>query len=294
MIVFCVAVAYGFFERFNDFYNPLFEYQSSINPEAEMFGYGDESRAGLGRVHSIFANALDCSAYMGVVLVFFYYMSMRHRKIWNSPAVMKISFMAGMAFILLFSNSRGGMLYVGLSLLFILKLKNMLRLALFLPFLVLLFYDWLAPYAVTVLSIFNSDRADEAGGSSLAMRVLQFLATIEVWKDRALFGYGPFAVRYLQELRPDLPFFGFESIWLQLLIREGILGVIAHIYLLYSMMKLGVNKSKRYVVGSVIACIALTSATVGLSLSFFMSLLLVVYRLELLSDTQHTIKEMQP
>ncbi|MDR2580147.1 MAG: O-antigen ligase family protein, partial [Fibromonadaceae bacterium] len=283
MIVFSIAVIYGFYERFNNFHNPLKEYSVSLNPDKEglTFDYWVGNRAGTGRVVSIFNNALACSAYTGVALVFFYYINMRYKKIWNLPAWLKISFMCGLCFLLLFSNSRGGMLYAGLSMLFILKLKNILRLSLFLPFFVIIFYDWISPYTLTIASIVNPD-ASEAKGSNIGMRVMQFLAAIQVWESSPWFGHGLRGTSYWSAQRPEL--LGTESVWLKLPINQGLAGVLAQVYLYYSLIKLGVRNSNRYMVGTAFACVAIMTVTVGLNIAFFMCLFLVVYRLELFKN----------
>lgn len=280
MIVFCIIIIYGFFERFNDFHNPLIEYQISLNPDTKLtFGYGiDESRGGLGRAQSVFNNALDCSAYMGITLAFFIYLYINYKKIWISPKWFKLLFISGLFFVLLFSNSRGGLLYLGISLLFMLKTKDIRRMALSIPILYFILYDWIAPYFTTISSIFNPD-SGEVSGSSFAMRIFQFLAVIEIWQDSILFGYGEQGSRYWEIQRPEL--LGTESIWLKQPLNLGALGIIAHLYLFYSLLKLAINKSKRYVIGSIVACLAVQTATVGVNLSFQLCLLLIAYRLEL-------------
>jgi hypothetical protein len=288
VIIYSVAILYGFFERFNDFSNPLIDYELSLNlaeRENLTFRYSDNDRGGLGRVQSIFDNALMCSFNVGVVFAFLYYVNLRYKKVWNSFALIKISFFIGLLFLLLFSNSRGGIVYLGISLLFILKFKNMLRLALFLPFLVVLFYDLIEPYTVMLSAIFDL-ASSEAGGSSLVLRVLQFSGVAEIVKGSPWFGYGPLTLEHWQAQRPDLVLFGLESIWFKLLLGQGIIGIATHIYLLYSIIKLGINKSKSYTIGITMAFIIVTTATIGYRLDFFMIFLLIVYRLELWSNRQ--------
>jgi len=286
MVVFGIAVIYGFYERFNDFHNPLKEYSASLNPDNEglTFDYRLEGRAGTGRAVSIFNNALACSAYTSVAIVFFYYINTKYKKIWNSPAWLKISFICGLCFLLLFTNSRGGILYVGISMLFILKFKNILRLSLFLPFIIVIFYDWISPYLLTITSIVNPDDG-EAGGSSFTMRIMQFLAAIQVLETSPWFGYGLKGEGYWSALRPEL--LGLESVWLKLPVNQGIFGILAQIYLYYSLIKLAIDKSNRYMLGTTLACVAIMTATIGLNIAFFMCLFFVVYKLEILKEKKY-------
>lgn len=292
MVVFFIAIICGFFERFNNFQNPLIEYQISLNPNTKLtFNHGiDESRGGLGRVQSIFNNALACSAYMGIALAFFIYLYINYKKIWISPKWIKSLFLIGMFFVLLFSNSRGGILYLVLSSLFLFKFKNLLRLSLCIPILFFVFYDWITPYLNTISSITNLDN-DQAGGSSLSMRVLQFLAASEIWQDSFLFGYGEQGSRYWEIQRPEL--LGTESIWLKQPLNLGMLGIIVYLYLFYSLLKLSINKSKRYIIGSVVACFAVQTATIGIDLTFQLCLILMAYKLELLSDDRGSIQNIE-
>jgi len=284
MIVSSIAIAYGFFERFNDFNNPLMLYESTLNHKMDFeLGEGIVGVRG-GRVSSIFYSSLGCGAYMAAVFAFFYYINMRHKNLWNSPKLVKIIFMGGLFFILLFSNGRGAMLYFAISLVFMLKLKSILRLSLFLPFFIIIFYGWLEPYMFTIKSIADTDSVD-TGGSTYAMRAVQFLTAFEIAKDSPWLGYGAGAEAYWPSQYPVL--LGCESLWIKLLLSQGIIGIFSYIYLLYSLVKLGFGESKRYVIGAVLAFIALRTTTVSYGFdqyeSFQMSLILIAYRLELLS-----------
>jgi len=284
VVVFSIAILYGIFERVNDFYNPLREYQKILNPSDGLTFDNPDARGGVGRVKSIFNNALSCSAYAAVALTFFFYINMRYKKTWNSPILIRVSFLAGLLLLLLMANTRGGILYTGVLMLFMLNLKTMLLIALFLPIFGILFYDFVAPYMLTILSIFSSSASEEARGSNFAMRVMQFLAMIPIWMDSFFFGYGMQGERYWPQQVPAL--LGTESIWLKLPINQGFFGIIAYVYLLISMVKFAIGKAKRYVIGSILACLALMTTTIWLPISFFISTLFIVYRLELLSKKE--------
>ncbi len=289
MIVFSIAIVYAFFERFDGFYNPLHEYKVSLNPsdfEAWIGGGGQE--AVRGRTSSIFYSSLDCGAYAAIAVAFFFYINISYKKIWNSAKPAKFIFMSGLFFLLMFANGRGAMLYFAISMLFMLKLKKILGLSLFLPIFFIIFYDILAPSLATVLSIYSQNES-EVQGSSWAMRVVQFLATIDVLKGSPWFGYGEKGVMYIQSLRPEV--LGMESTWLQIMAKRGIVGVASYIYLYYSMFKLGFGKSKRYVLASTVAWLALSTTTVGGDLHFQISLFLIAYRLELLSGSEIEVKK---
>jgi O-antigen ligase len=278
MIVFSIAIVYAFFERFSDFYNPLHEYKVSLNPsDFEGWVGGGTQEAIRGRTSSIFHSSLGCGAYAAIVAAFFFYINISYKKVWNSTKLTKLVFMIGLFFLLLFANGRGAMLYFAISMLFMLKLKRILSLSLFLPVFFIIFYDILAPSLATVLSIYSQNES-EVQGSSWAMRVIQFFATVDVLKGSPWFGYGEKGVMYIQSLRPEV--LGMESMWLQIMAKRGIFGVVSFIYLYYSMFKLGKGMSKRYVVASVVAWLVLSTTTVGGDLHFQICLILIAYRLE--------------
>jgi len=289
MIVFSIAIVYAFFERFNDFYNPLHEYKVSLNPsdfEAWVGGGGQEKVR--GRTASIFYSSLSCGAYAAIALAFFFYINVSYKKVWNSMKLIKITFMIGLFFLIMLANGRGAMLYFAISIIFGFKLKKIFTLFLFLPILFIAFSDILAPSLAAAISIYDQNDS-EVKGSSWAMRVVQFLATVDVVKGSPLFGYGEKAISYTVSLRPEV--LGMESTWLQIMAKRGIFGIVSYIYLYYSMFKLGIGKSKRYVLGSVVAWLAISTATIGGDLHFQISLLLIAYRLELLLGSEMAAKK---
>jgi len=281
MIVFSVAIIYGFFENFNDLANPFMEYKLSLlSSKQEGVAWIELGRkdTGRNRIVSIFDNPLDCGGYAAIAFAFFFYLNMQYKKIWNTPKLMRIAFLSGLFFLLLFANSRGSMLYFAVSLLFMLNLKTILQLSLFLPFFIILFYGFIAQSIDTIKSIANAENSETVKGSSLAMRVIQFSAVMDIVKSNFFIGYGEKAEGFFRSENSDV--LGLESIWLKLLAKQGIMGVISYIYFIRSLFKLGLGKSKRYVIGSIVAYIAFATVSVGGDFHFQLTLLLIAYRLE--------------
>jgi len=282
MVIFSVAIIYGFFENFNDFANPFVEYKLSLLTSKQTGTWmvlGGED-VGRRRIVSIFDNPLDCGGYAAIAFAFFFYLNIQYKKIWNTPKLTKISFLSGLFILLLFANGRGAMLYFAISLLFMLNLKTILRLSLFLPCFIILFYGFIAQSIDTIKSIADADNSETIKGSSWAMRVMQLSAVIDILKSNPLVGYGEKAVSYFQSENSNV--YGLESVWLQLLAKQGFFGVVSYIYMLRSLFKLGLGKSKRYVIGSIAAYIALVTTSVGGDLHFQLTLLLIAHRLEVL------------
>jgi len=284
-IILAVAIFYGLFELANSFENPLIDYELSLNPNAEegTWNYSEEDRGGRGRVRSIFAHAIGCGGYMALGFSFFLYLNENHPKIWNMHLGLKVALFTGMFFTMLAANSRGPLVYFGIAILFLLKLKTAFRLLAFAPIILLLFYDSFAPYFQMVASLFSSSaQQDMGGGSNMEMRTAQFLATFLLWQNHIWLGDGARATQHWIE--QNIGLLGAESVWIWLLINRGVVGIVTHLFLCYQLTKLGVGKAKKYVVGSVIGWLAFTTATStpGLDMSFLIMLLLVVYRIEIL------------
>ena len=288
MIFSCFVMIYGFFELLNKGDNPLLLYEGILNPKNKIVsGAADEiidSYRGI-KVRSIFFSSLGYGAYISVVLPFFYYIDIQYKRIWDSTKWKKIIFMSALLLALLSAQGRGAILACIISLLFLLKFKNILRISLFLPFFIILFRGMIFQSLGVILSIFIPDKQIEAGGSSMTMRLMQFALTIQVWEKRPWLGYGPQGASHWIE--QDIGLLGMESIWLKVLVNFGIIGVFSQIYLYCSTIKLGIGKSKRYVIGSLLAWIALETTTVSWGfdqyISFFIGFILIAYRLELLN-----------
>lgn len=76
-----------------------------------------------------------------------------------------------------------------------------------------------------IMSILNPKAADAIGGSSMDMRTVQYSIAFDYMMQSPLFGLGK------ETQITDILFFGGESIWLPLMINNGILGVFGYIYL---------------------------------------------------------------
>jgi hypothetical protein len=285
-IVLSVVVCYGIFERMNHFENPLLSYEMSLNPNMEVtWNYSEEDSRG-GRVRSVFAHAIGCGGYMALSIAFFYHIRSKYKKLWNVPYWFMGLFFMGMLLVLLFSNSRGPVLCLGIVMLFLLKMRTGILLACLFPLVALLFYDSLAPYFQMVSSLWNASAAEEMNGSSFALRIAQYAIALSIWLGHPWIGDGPKATDYWMENRPEL--MGAESVWIGILLNQGVLGAISHAYLLISLAKLASAKTKRFFYGIVLAWAVFTTATVapGLDISYLMMLLVIAWKLDQLSLPQ--------
>lgn len=284
-IAFLVIIAYGIFERFNSFENPLILYEQMLNPanasnEKMLWSYSEDGRAGLGRVTSVFAHAIGCGGYVAIAFIFYLYTMLRNPSLWPIPKILQIFFLLGLFLILLFTNSRSPLLFLVIAILPFFNLKHSFKL-LFVFFIGFVFFgDIMNDYNDTFLSIFSSE-ADEriGGGSNLQMRQKQFEAMFKIWSQNPWLGDGPKAINFWLEKRVGL--LGGESIWIRLFINQGLLGVCSYMYLIFSIYKKSQGKAKWVSRFLLIAwlCFNTVTSTPGINISFLMIIILMINKI---------------
>ena len=98
-------------------------------------------------------------------------------------------------------------------------------------------------YLNNIFSLFDSDLAEEGGGSTVAGREMQFRVALNMFNMNPLFGNGPGSIGILKNIGNNGAILGAESSWMQILPERGILGIFAYIYLYISIFK-----SQRYII----------------------------------------------
>jgi O-antigen ligase len=283
-ILFSLAILYGFYEKFNDFDNPIMAYEFSISPLDKDLQYDDSyvnSTRG-NRVRSIFPHPLECGAYMALIFTFYYFLFTRFRSYWSFPWGAKVIFLVGTVFILVFANGRGAVLYALIAFAFLQNIKTMLKLMLWLPLVALVAMDIIT---MLIYSTFNAEAATDAGGSNLAMRLMQLNIVFQIFIDKPLLGYGINAYSYWHDRYPEI--LGAESVWLGLMLRQGVFGIIAYCYLLHSIIKIKTIKSNRFIIGSTLAWLIMETTTVGGNIIFFLIIILLVQKMDLLNNAKY-------
>lgn len=283
-IAFLVIIAYGIFERFNSFENPLILYEQMLNPanasnEKMLWSYSEDGRAGLGRVTSVFAHAIGCGGFIAIVFIFYLYTMFKHPSLWPIPKAIQIIFLLGLLIVLLFTNSRGPLLFLLIALLPFFHVKYIFKF-LIIAFIGVIFFGGLInDYLDTFLSIFNSNAAEKVGGSNIDMRINQFEVMFDIWSNNPLLGNGAKATNYW--LEKDLGLLGGESVWIGLFLNQGLLGVIAYVYLLFSIIKNSRGDSKWVSRFLVIAwlCFNTATSTPGITISFLMIIILIINKI---------------
>lgn len=125
-----------------------------------------------------------------------------------------------------------------------------------------------------IMSILNPKAADTIGGSSMDMRTVQYSIAFDYMMQSPLFGLGK------ETQITDILFFGGESIWLPLMINNGILGVFGYIYLYYAIVKNTKVSGSRYLHIVTASWLVMNTATslMGLGDATYLTLYMLLYR----------------
>ena len=125
-----------------------------------------------------------------------------------------------------------------------------------------------------IMSILNPKAADAIGGSSMDMRIVQYSIAFDYMMQNPLFGLGK------ETQITDTLFFGGESIWLPLMINNGILGVFGYIYLYYAIVKNTKVSGSRYLHIVTASWLVMNTATslMGLGDATYLTLYMLLYR----------------
>lgn len=225
IITFFIAGLYGIIE-FVIQKNVFFEYKKSIS--TDMLGAYDTARRGY-RVISLFDHSIGAGLNFGLVCSFILYLLIYEK---NFLPFKKLSIVTSiLCFICVFlSKARADYVYLLIALIPCfnpkkVKLKKVATYAL-LVFLITLPFTHNRLNLIT--SIFDSEAQSQVKGSSIELRLDQYDAVKEAISDSPIFGIGE---KYENYLSPEVAerIKGAESVWLEQLLKHGVIGVLAHI-----------------------------------------------------------------
>ncbi len=231
---FFIIVIYGIIEHFLE-YNPLTSYEATLIEDKTRSlgtGYGTDWDARGYRAQSVFEHpiggGINCALYNYWMLLLLYKdkLSLKNKNLILFTLILSIPF-------LLFTNSRGPVLFAILTLLFFAKnlLSSYKVIAIFvliITVLVVFFPD----YGNFFMSFISSDAQEEVGGSNAEGRFAQLAAAIALMQQSPIFGLGYKFDKVLDSSLVD-DLLGMESMWFQILTMFGLLGVVANLILAY-------------------------------------------------------------
>lgn len=236
----------------------------------------DELRFGLPRIKSFMPFSITYGVACAILLSLPFYLVFEN---FRKSLLMRLLVPMSLVFLLIgviTSASRSPILgiLVLLSYLFLdkelfkrYKTKILLLLLLIAVFMWPFIYD-------NIMSILNPKAADAIGGSSMDMRIGQYSIAFDYMMQSPLFGLGK------ETQITDILFFGGESIWLPLMINNGILGVFGYIYLYYAIVKNTKVSGSRYLHIVTASWLVMNTATslMGLGDATYLTLYMLLYR----------------
>ena len=182
---------------------------------------------------------------------------------------------------LLFTNSRGPIVFLMLSGLSLVNLKNK-RVYLFIICVVIsivILFPYLSEYTDNILSIFDSKVQKRVGGSNAEMRLMQMNAAVELMNESPIVGWG---FKFMNVLDNSLTaaLLGLESMWIRIMVQFGIIGIIANAYFAYYSLikipKLFHSKSVFYISLAYWITASLTSVPGMLYYLYFLILIIFI------------------
>lgn len=269
-IFLCLLVIYGLFEEITR-ENPLIEFMMTNDAFVKSIYNTSEIRFGMKRLQSFLplCGALGCCCTMNFLL--FGYLQKNKSIISFSYQKYVPYLLAGMFLCLLFTGSRSVIAGFFVMLLYFMNVKSFKspKFLLAMPFIFFALFLSVGFFAKILESFTNTE---SVGGSNSGMREMQFVLALYFMMRAPFLGNGlAYTFEYVQASYPD-EILGAESVWLPLMIDQGILGVVA--YLLYLIVPLwyGVSK-KNYVVALCVLSFAIEkslSSLPGIHITYFM------------------------
>ena len=266
LITIIIAGAYCVFENYIEF-NPLIQWEviNSQNQSTEdwLKLYDNDTRG--YRAMSIFSHPIGAGAnfaFLSVLMIYYWWLS--RTKDFYIKIVPLVFLLAVVSSVM--ANSRSCLVYMGVAFLPLLRAKSS-KIVLLITFFIALIYltglsDFFANYTDLVTSIFDIDNKNGYVGSDKDMRLSQYSAGLKIFSEYPLFGVGDRGLQFYNDKATVTALNGLESIWLQLIVCKGVLGLFTYIAFILSIIRIKISKQyKRIVVILTLAYVALCSVT---------------------------------
>ena len=232
-----ITTIYGFAE-FLIKSNPLQQYELTIigNTERSINNMYDTEYRGY-RVSSVFSHSIGAGVTWALYVLTIISLKVKHnvKKIpWQNFSILT----AVLCIICIFlTKMRSPLLFLGIGLLGIIDLrkKSFYKFLGILVIVLVIISPWISKLNLTVLySLFNSSAAAQVSGSSMQQRSGQFQSAFTLlFQYSPIFGLGSKFQDAMANSSLIQSLLGLESIWLNDIVKYGILGVLADVIWLY-------------------------------------------------------------
>ena len=145
-------------------------------------------------------------------------------------------------------------------------------------------------YLNNFYALFDSNLAEEGGGSNVNMRMRQFEIGLNLFDKNPLFGNGVGSIAVFMESVSNADLLGAESSWLKILPERGIVGVIAYLYLYFTMYRNLIRfVNKKILLCFLMGLLAMETATGFMNMSLYGSIVITIYMIGVVTG-KNTLK----
>jgi hypothetical protein len=286
--VFLFLAVYGAYEKFT-WHNPIYDYVVGLTSGSSnsLDWAMNDKRLGMGKVRSAIMHPIGLGVILSGLINLFVVFSLKYRGVLRRGALLLAVILFLGVCVVFFTNTRSPLIFLFLISipLFDFRRKSFYYLLILLMVVLVCGYGYFAPYFENILSLFahNGTTAD-VGGSNFEMRLTQLLSAVHIIDGHYLLGLGVKSMNAFDLYGTAHGLLGAESVWIKLLVEQGILGVISYIFFIGSIiLSARRNRYVQFLVGGWFVLTTVTS-TPGISLSFLLTLVVLLIKADLFSN----------
>ena len=286
--VFLFLTVYGVYEKYT-WNNPIYEYivgLSSGSSNSLDWAMSDD-RLGMGKVRSAIMHPIGLGIILSGLINLFAVVSLKYRGVLRSRALSLVVILFLGLCVIFFTNTRSPLIFLFLISvpLFDFRRKSFYHLLILITVVLTCGYGYLAPYFENILSLVSPNATTaNVGGSNFEMRQTQLLSAVQLIDGHYLFGLGVKSLNALDLFGRAYGLLGAESVWITLLVEQGIFGVVCYIIFIgLIIFSAGRNRYVQALVGGWFVLTTVTSVP-GTSLSFLLTLVVLLLKADLFSS----------
>lgn len=278
-IVCFMACLYAFFEKEIEM-NPLYAYELLLAGDRGLDSQYEIIADPRGyRVTSIFSHPIGAGVNFILLTVLFLYCLQFVKELKYKFFFITVSLLSFVSCI--YCNSRSPILYLIALLPLLLKVRLKLGYVIILLVCIIFVISNLdEQYYTMILSIIDVQNKSGFVGSDANMRKYQFIAAWHIFTEYPFTGLGirGYELYHNQLIRDQL--LGLESIWIQLSVERGILGIIAFVYFQLSVLKAKTDSFRKscifFLTLAYVSVISVTSTPGALTYIHYITIFIVL------------------
>ena len=229
-----IAIGYGLFLTKMDGFNPyamyFLQFRDTDMDFESYYEAGNDGRL-FGRISSVFLHPMNFALFIGLVLIYLYYIRKNINKVFLIILLCATIIMAVVCGV---RSVLGGLIVAIAYYLFVKRSYKLLLIAIsvvLLGTIILSYIPELSDYLGSITDI-NNEKGN-VRGSSVELRIRQLQGAVEEASKNPLFGLGYDWTNYYHEINGDHPIcLAFESLIYVIICNSGIIGVFLWLYMI--------------------------------------------------------------